>query len=267
MLNRAICLLTVIALATPLYSQERSKPPQRDAALLDVLTRVVAAAGGSHAVASIHDLTESGEITFFWGDGVKGPVTIRTLGGNHFRMEADLPEGRSTWVVNNGDGSRTEADRKPVPISGENAINFGNLTLPVAHLAVALTDATSDVSLMGIEKRRGRSVYRLRVKGQLGLSSKADIGSSVVKDVLVDALNFEIVSVEDYPYPVYQLNGKLSDTPPREIEYGDFRVVDGVRIPFSISTKLQGQQVMSIRLSSVVFNSNLGEADFKGMMN
>ena len=263
MFNRAMGLLVVIAFTASLYSQERPKPPQRDAALVDVLTRVVAAAGGPQAVASVHDLTESGEITFYWGSGVKGPVTIRTLGANHFRMEADLPEGKTTWVVKDGSGTKREGDQKTHTLSGANAINFGNLTHPVAHLAAALADSGSGVSLMGIEKRGGRAVYRIRVNGQFGLSNKADVGTSVTKDVLVDALSFEIVSVEDYPYPVYQLNGKLSDTPPRVIEYGDFRVVDGVRIPFSISTKLQGQQVMSIRLSSVVFNSNLGEADFK----
>ena len=263
MLNRMLCILTIVIATTTLFAQERPKTSLRDAALLDVLTRAIAAAGGPQAVASIHDVTESGEITFYWGDGVKGPVAIRMLGGNHFRMEADLPEGKEMWVVRDGGGSRTEADGKVHPISGENAINFGNLTLPVAHIATALADASADVSLMGIEKREGRSVYRLRIKGHLGLLAKADPNLVVTKDLLIDALDFAIISMEDYPYPVYQRNGKLSDTPPREIEYGDFRLVNGVRIPFSISTKLQGQQVMSIRLSKVTMNSNLNDEDFK----
>jgi hypothetical protein len=261
--GQVLRVLTVVLFTASLLCQERPTRPRRDAALLDVLTRTVSASGGAQAVSAVRDLTASGEITFHWGEGVKGPVVIRALGGNHFHMEADLPEGKRTWVVKDGDGSRTEPDGRIVPISGENAINFGNLTFPVAHLAVALSDATSDVSLMGIEKREGRSVYRLRLKGQLGLVGKADANRAVTKDVLVDALDFGIVSVQDYPYPVYQRNGQLSDAPPREIEYGDFRVVDGVRIPFSIDTKLQGQRVMSIRVSKVSFNSSLSDEDFK----
>jgi hypothetical protein len=233
--------------------------------LVEVLTRVVNVAGGVRALAAVHDLTESGEITFHWGEGVKGPVTIQTLGGNHFRMEVDLPKGKSTWLVTDGVGSKKEADHKAVPISNENAINIGNLTLPIAYVAAALSDPTTDVSLVGIEKRAGRSIYRLRLKGQLGLVAGRVPGISVEKDILVDALTFNIVSVGDLPLRTHKSSkstGKQPDFPMREIEYGDFRVIDGVRVPFSISTKLVGQETLSIILSHVTFNSNLSAETF-----
>lgn len=106
-----------------------------------------------------------------------------------------------------------------------------------------------------------------------------------MKDLLIDALNFSILSVEDRPFRTYQARGnvadksaesseklsdqpsepkgKLSDRPPRAIEFGDFRTVNGVLVPFSISTKLMGQETLTIHLSSVVFNSNLSSEDFK----
>jgi hypothetical protein len=253
---------TLFTTCSSLLCQQRPNPHQRDPVLVEVLTRVVNAAGGAQTLAAVHDLTESGEITFHWGEGVKGPLVIQSLGGNHFRMEADLPEGKTTWVVKDGNGTKREANQKARQLSGENAINFGGLTFPLAHLVTALADAGTDVALMRIEKREGHSVYRVRIKGQLGLVRNIS-PVSVTKDVLIDALNFGIVSVEDYPYPVYQRNGKLADSPPRAIEYGDFRVVDGVRVPFSIDTKLQGQPVMSIRLTKVTFNNHLIDGDFK----
>ena len=132
---RSIVLLTVVAVCIPLSSQEQPKPPRRDPVLLDVLARVVNAAGGAQALATVHDLTESGEITFHWGEGVKGSVTIQTLVGNHFRMEADLPEGKRTWAVKAGSGSVKEPEGKVRALSYDNAINLENLTFPLAYRA------------------------------------------------------------------------------------------------------------------------------------
>ncbi len=256
-------IIVVCCLSTFGQGQARSNQPQRDSLLLDVLTRVVNAAGGSEQLVAVHDLTESGEITFHWGAGVKGPVTIRSLGANHFRMEADLPEGKSIWLVNDGDGNKKEADRKPVAISSDNAINLGNLTFPIAFVMAALTDAKTDISLVGIEKNGDRSVYRLRIRGQFGLSSKPRANLPVVKDLLVDALKFNIVSVEDRPFRTYDPGGKPSEKASRAIEYSDFRAVRGVFVPFSITTKLMGQPTLSIELNSAAFNSNLRLEDFQ----
>lgn len=260
---RSVVFLAVVACCLPLLSQEQPKQPRRDPVLLDVLTRAVSAAGGTQALAAVHDLTESGEITFHWGEGVKGSVTIQTLGGNHFRMEADLPEGKRTWVVNNGNGTSREGDHKAFSLSSENAANLGNLTFPISQIAAVLGDAQTDISLVGVETRDSRSIYRLRVKGQLGISSKPIPDLPVVKDLLIDALSFSILSVEDRPFQTYEAGGKPSDKPSREIDFEDFRTVNGVLVPFSISTKLMGQETLSIHLTSVVLNSNLSPVDFK----
>jgi hypothetical protein len=276
MFRRSACRLAVslYVMSCSLFGQQPGDVHHlRDAQAIEVLARTLQAAGGGQALASVHDITESGEITFYWGKDVKGPITIRALGGNHFRMEADLPEGKSTWIVKDGVGSKKESE-KVTPISRDNAVNLGNLTYPVGHVVAALADSASDVSFVGIEKRAGRSIYRLRVKGQLGLVSQPWMGGPVVKELLIDALTFDIVSVEDHPMPTRNVERrsairsaatteKRSDPPSRVIEFADFRVVKSVRLPFSVSTKLLGQETMSIRLDKVIFNSDLGVEGFE----
>jgi hypothetical protein len=257
----SIVVFTIVSISLVLSAQEASTHPKRDAQAVEILTRTVNAAGGHQVLAAVHDMTESGKITFYWGKDVKGPVTIRALGGNHFRMEADLPEGKSTWIVKDGVGSKKDGD-KTKPISRENAINLGNLTYPIGHVTAALADSATEVSFIGIEKREGRSVYRLRVKGKLGLAGDGS-PVSVVKDLIVDALTFDVLSVDDRPFQTYKPGGRPSDTAPREIDFADFRTVNGVQIPFSISTKLQGQQALSIHLDEVTFNNNLSVGDFQ----
>jgi hypothetical protein len=85
-----------------------------------------------------------------------------------------------------------------------------------------------------------------------------------LKELLIDALNFSILSVEDRPFRTCEIkrkfsdktakaDRKLSDEPSREIEFGDFRTVNGALVPFSIHTKLMGQPTLSIHLTRVSF--------------
>jgi len=272
-INRSLVLVVLVASCVSLQGQEGPNPPRRDPLLLNVLTRVVNVAGGVQALAAVHNLTESGEITFYWAKDVKGPVSIRGLGGNHFRMEADLPQGKRIWLVNDGNGSRKEGDKKAVVLPYANATNLGNLTFPIGHVVAALSDLKTEVSLVGIEEQEGRSIYHLRLKGRLGLVGPKTSAGWFIKDVLVDALTFDILAVKDFPYhhrlrPNAPNKQKTSDRQnvsgdaPREIAFADFRMVNGVKVPFSIKTKLEGHSTFSISLKEVTFNTNLNDGDF-----
>jgi len=243
--------------------QAPSKAPQRDPLLLEVLTRVVNAAGGPKALTSVRDLTESGEITFHWTEEVKGPVVIRAIGANHFRMDADVPNGKRIFVVREGVGSEKNGDQKVRPLSSENALSMGGLTFPVGYVTAALADSATRVALLGIETRDSRSVYRVRLNGQLGLVSNSKLGGPTVKELLIDALTFDIVSVEDLPFSAYANTRKLLERPSRTVEFGDFRSMYGIRIPFSISVSVLGQQAETIHLSEAVFNKNLSDDQFR----
>jgi outer membrane lipoprotein-sorting protein len=242
--------------------QQAQKAPERDAQSVEILTRVVQAAGGEQAVAAIHDITERGEVTFHFGKGVKGQVTLMFLGGNRYRMEADLPPGESLWVVRNGEGWKREEGEKVEAISTRDAVSMGNWTFPIGYVAAALADATTDVSFRGIETNESRAAYRIRVKGRLGLvSGKSPLGR-ISKDLLIDTNTFDVVSVSDYPFHTYE-RGKLSDTPPREISFNNFRSVNGVRFPFSMNVKVLGQQAMQVNLSQITPNSGVPEDEFQ----
>ena len=235
--------------------------PGRDRQSLEILARVVQANGGSQAFANVRDITERGEITFDWGDHVSGPLTIQILGGS-FRLEADLPDDKRVWVARNGTGSETK-NHKSITMTQQEAVNLGNLTFPLAHVVSALLDPAAQVAFVGIEKMEGRSVYRLEVKGQLGLATKEQCGP-VSKDLLIDALTFSIVGLEDHPHPTNRVpNAKSIDTTPREVAFSDFRTVNGLLVPFSITTKVHGQEMFQIHLSEVLFNSTIDDAKFR----
>jgi hypothetical protein len=262
MRRKMILILGVIAISScVLFGQEqKSGRPERDRQSIEILTRVLQNSGGLQAINAVHDITETGEVTFYWGKEVKGPVTIRTLGANHFRMEADLPEGKSTWVVKDGVGSKKEVE-KVKALSRENALNLCNLTYPIGHVAAALSDSTNEIFFVDVEKWGELSAYRLRLKGKLGLvGDRSPV--SVVKDMIIDSQTFDILSVEDHPYPTYGPGEARSKAAPRELDFGEFRTLKGVRMPFAVLTKLHGQRTMSLALSDVTFNKDLTVGDF-----
>lgn len=259
---RTLLLVYVMVSSSFVLGQQTTSSAAQTAALRDVLTRVVAAAGGQEAMESIQDLTEAGEITFHWANPIVGPVVIRSVGRNRFRMDADLPIGPRVWVVKNGLGKRKEGSVE-FPLAHENAINLENLTFPVAFLSAALAERDTKVSLVGIEDHDGRSVYRVRLDGVLGLVEKREQGALTTKEFLIDALTFDILSVADYPCIVRTPRPQNRSTaPPREVTYGDFRMVSGIRLPFLISTALQSERTLTIRLHEVNFNTNVADADF-----
>jgi hypothetical protein len=215
-------------------------------------------------------MSESGEITFHGDDKANGPVKIHVLDGSRFRMEASLPHGRTVWIVRNGVGTKKQDD-KSFPFSHLQAANLVNLTTPFSYATAALADMSSDLSFVGIEKLGTRSVYRIRLKGQLGLSSDSSHRALVRKDLLVDVLTFDILSVEDRPFAaISRVNKRVatrSTTQPeaaaRHVDYSDFREIEGLRVPFSISVKLLGQPTLDIRLQSVSINTGLTDQSFR----
>jgi hypothetical protein len=257
-----------ITLSCLLFGQEQStQPPTRDSQSLDILTRVVSAAGGQ-SVSAVRDLTKSGQITFHWGNSVTGPVTIRVLAGSRFRMDAGLAQGRTTWIVKDGIGSKKVND-KSLPISNMQAINLANFTTPLLYVTSALGDPSCSVSFKGTETIGARSVYRIRLKGQLGLVSNSSYVVLVTKDLLVDALTFDILRVEDHPIatamrraPSNKRVSKQIEAAPRQIDYSNFQNVNGLRLPFSIAVKLLGQPAFDIHLQAVTVNSGLTDESF-----
>jgi hypothetical protein len=256
--------LILVSRWTLLGQEEKSSPPKRDQQSVGILTRVLQNSGGSQALAAVHDITESGEITFYSGKGIKGPVKIQMLDGKHLRLEAALPGGKSVWVIREGVGSQIQGDTIE-PISRQRAIALANFTFPVRHVIAALADGRTEISFVQIEKRHNRSLYRLRVKGQLSLLS--EINSALLpltKDLLIDALTFDIVSVEDFPLPLSKRYNRNPFVPaPHKIDFEDFRVINGVRVPFLIVNRTFGQVTLSLRLTDVTLNNNLGDRDFE----
>jgi hypothetical protein len=270
----SLLLIWILSSLCASYGQDQwPSTPVRDPQALEVLTRVVKAAGGQ-SVTAIRDISESGAVTSNGNDRTQGKITIQLLGGSRFRVDTDSPKGRFELIVTEGVGRR-KGNGRPLPISTLQATNLVNFTTPLGYVTAALADPTTQMRFVGIEQLAGRSVYRLRLKGRLGVSTT---GIALTKDIIVDALTSDILRVEDHPFPTAvrrrQSNARgfreplshdaaNSEIATREIDYTDFRNIDGIRIPFTIAVRSPLQQTYIVELKTVSINSGLTDDSFR----
>jgi hypothetical protein len=240
------------------------RPPQRDQVALDLLAKAVNAAGGPVAIASVQDLKGTGKITFYWGDHPTGDVTMRGRTGGGFRVDSFLSDGNLTSMSNGTAGSRKERDGTNRQMSFQQAMHYVDFAFPIGHVINALKSPSTEITNLGVENyaESTRQVYRIRVRKELVPGEGLDNLDTklTIRDLLIDTGTFEIVGVEDN-FRVSQ--GKESDHGLREIEFSDYRNVQGVMLPFSISTKLASQKTMEIHLDSITLNTGVSDSDFE----
>jgi hypothetical protein len=244
--------------SSPSNAESGPNSPQRDPRAIDILNRTLKAAGGMQALSGIHNFTESGGITLYFAEEVKGPVLIRSLGGNYFRMDASVPGGKRSWTLSGSHGSRRESSGKEYALTDQSAVDLANLSFPLAYVTAAVLDPQATIAFRGVEDWKGRSVYRIQLKGKLGVVDRGIL----VRDLLVDAIGFDILVVEDEHLRIHKPGEKPTDLASRQIEFGDFRVASGIRVPYWINTRFMGQQVMRIELNQIAFNGQLSNLDF-----
>jgi len=264
--STALALTFFLALlaARPSATQQTSATAvQRDQQGLDVLAKVLIAAGGERSIGSIKDFSGSGTITYYWaGETVQGPVTIKGRGTDQFRLDATLPSGIRTFVSSGGVGYIREPNGSITNLSSYQAGDFGNtLVFPFGQMLLALADASTNIVYKGLVSHEGSQVHQIRVEGLQNkiTGSRMIAGQVHGQDFFVDADTFLIVSVLG---KAYSRDGAMNSCPV-EVLFSDYRSSGGVMVPYSIRNVVDGQLSVALQLDQFTFNNNLSDSDFQ----
>src|SRR5580704_17509383 len=83
--------------------------PIHDPQAINVVGQALNIAGGTSAISSIKDYTASGNVTYHWGQGVNGTVSLTGRGLYQLRMDANLSKGtRSQTIIDGRTGTKKE---------------------------------------------------------------------------------------------------------------------------------------------------------------
>lgn len=86
-----------------------------------------------------------------------------------------------------------------------------------------------------------------------------DLSRLSTRDYFIDAASFQLLSTVDMVYPQRDPASGHS----REIFFSDYRLVNGILVPFSISETVVGQRTWTIQVNQITFNSGLRDTDFE----
>jgi hypothetical protein len=254
-------LILALSLFFPAYQSASISPAPRDPQAVAILNKVVSAAGGSAAINAVQDITASGKVTFNWaGEEVVGSVSIKGRGIGQYRLEATLPSGPQTWAVSNGQAFKRDSNGT-VDHELFHAPTFENLAFPLQIAVVALQDSTISLVYVGLETEIGGQVHHIRVIKPVNgnADAKGVAGRAATTDVFIDSNTFQTTSLSGVAF----MKERVGVTCTREIQYQDYKVSNGILIPFSITELIAGQQTFNIQLDQVSFNSNLTDSDFQ----
>ncbi len=254
-------LLPLLAAQPSATQQISTTTVQRDQQALTIVAQVLKNAGGAAALSAIQDVTGSGTITYYWaGEEVQGTLTVKGRGTGQFRLDANLSTGSRSWAVNNGAGFVKEVDGSVTKIPYHNTVNFGNLTFPLSFIAAVAQDTSTIINYVGLETKESSQVHHVRM--QKAFASTADpsgiLSRLTIRDFFIDSTTFQVVSTLDMVHPA---DASTIDYP-REMQFSDYRNVNGILVPFLIVEVATGQRTYAIQLNQVTFNSGLQDSEF-----
>ncbi len=235
--------------------------PQRDPQAVSVLTQVLNAAGGVSTVAAIQDFSASGTITYNWaGQAVQGPVTIYGKGLDQFRLDANMPAGTVTWVLNRTAGKLTTPDGQSASPPAYNLMTAGSLTLPIARIAKVLSDTAASLEYLGVVDREGLGLHRIRVIVPVNppIAASGVLRELGTFDLYVDPGSYQLVALSESIWS----RGNLAQPHVHEINFSNYAAKGSVLVPLTISESVGGARTWSMTLTSVSFNTGVSDSLF-----
>ena len=256
-----LLLALYVAPLTLAQSPQPTPGVVRDAAALVTIGEALKVAGEPATASAIQDFTGNGQITYFWaGKEVTGDVIVRGRSTDQFRLDATLPSGTRSWAVNRGTGILKEADGKSTPIPTHNAVTLGSLTFPLYRLNQAIVDNAMDVTDQGLVPIEDQQFHKIHIHKNLLQKDPDGFANRVQSaDLFFDPKTSLLLAIQDQTHPVKTMTIDV----PRSLYFSDYRPINGVLVPFSISEYVGGQKTWSVQLTDVKFNTGLTDADFQ----
>lgn len=259
----AAILSLVCVFSVPLLAQQGTPLPTaltRDPQAVAILRNSFAALGSGNANA-IQDTVIQATLTAppSQGGGT-GTATFKTK-GTKIRSDASSGGKTGTAIFNNGREYRS-AEQGLRQAHSANADHKRIEHLPALMLMQELARNDFSAAYVGEETLEGRTVQHVRL---FRVSTRnAAVDATLTKNselnIFVDAQSSRIVKIS-FPYVS---ENDLRQSLPMEILYDDYRVINGIAIPFHQRYFYNGEPAGELQFTSVAVNQGIPDSVFDG---
>ncbi len=258
--------IVILLQVVPAWSKQPQPPQQiktatltpatKDPQAVSAVNQALNDSGGATAIMAISDFTATGNVTYYSGPEptLQGSVTIRGKGLGQLRIDTDLPTGTRSESI---DGQTTVKyeDGSSEQLHGQSPFYPVRMILPFLHLRPAPGSAGYNLTNKDIVTIDGNPAYDIEVQRAIPIAK--DPNKSAAKfltiEYFIDVATSRVVMMQDVV-----LKGL-----PRQIRYADYRAVNGLLVPFSITETIQGQTIRKFQLNQINFNAGLQDSDFQ----
>ncbi|MEO8660785.1 MAG: hypothetical protein ABI693_20105 [Bryobacteraceae bacterium] len=237
---RGQALLAVILLGAGALAAQQQ--PTAD----DVIAKYVEAIGGAKRLAAVQTMKMTGRASIADGK-MDSPVTMLQKRPSSTRMELNYQgqtllqvfDGSVGWVLVPMTSPRPEP---ATPEEVEQMRDASDFDGPLVNYSAK----GYRVANLGLESASSERVWKLQVIRPNGTEQMLYISSATwlpVETVVRRKQGDKVVEVESYP--------------------GDYRLVDGLKLPFSMEQKAEGHTVMKMVFSKIELNNGVADSAFK----
>jgi len=246
------CFSLCSALSLELSAQNPSSV-QKDAAAVNTLQVAIQALGGNSAVLGINDSVITGTLTPTKGSWMQPATFVWKTSGQEFRYEMQFQS--STQVFASGHGRPVVSKKAGVkPLFYH--IVYGALPFHVPALVLLSKVADPDTALANAGP--GAALGKAAAKVQVNTGTDKPTLSVTQQLWYIDAGSGLPLRVE-YRAPQDTNMASWVDI---AMEFGDFRQINGVLVPFAITTYEDGIAVSLLSVDSVQFNVGVAPSEF-----
>jgi hypothetical protein len=262
-------LLSILLLNVPVWARQAqtpATPPQdptattqppvtKDAQAVSVLNQALTAAGGTVAITTVADYTGTGTMTYHGANDVQGTVTVRSFGLGNLRIDAALPAGIRSEAISDGQITMKTEGGGVTQLHRQAPMAPGRLVLPYLLLSSAVNSPAYSLSYKGLVDVDGHSAHDVQLVRSLpGLADPTGlIREYSTVDFFIDSSTLQLFMMQDVVLKHLV----------RQVRYSDYRLANGVQVPFSISEHGGEQPAWEMHLSQITFNTGLQDSDFQ----
>ncbi len=254
-----LILVAILLLTIPLAAQQ---PAPRDPQGSALLSQALANLGGRIAV---NDVTLTGTANRIAGsDNELGAATLKATAVGQSRIDLALPSGTRSEVRDISQAPPGGIWSGPDGVA--HAIALHNLlvdpTWPFPSFAISRVISTPSyaISYVGRENRANKTVDHLTVYQQAQSQSEADlmIQHLTQTDIFLDSAMLLPVAVA---FNTHSDDDAGLDIPV-EIDFSDYRVANGLQVPFHVQTYLNNGLTLDLQFQTAAFNSGIPASTF-----
>jgi hypothetical protein len=216
--------------------------------------------------APIRDVTLTGSAHRIAGsDQETGTVVLKALATGEARADFSYPSGPRSEVYGNSDKgpvggwSGPDGTLKPIPLY--NALVDSAWFSPALLLSKAGGSPDTVASTVANETRNGLAVEHIAISKQFP-RAPSQVSALMQRDsqtqVYVDLSSSLPVAVSFNMHP----DNDDSRNIPIEIQFSDYRVVNGVQIPFHIQKYMNNSLILDLQIQKVDLNTGLNSSAF-----